>query len=99
MTRILALCLLCSLTAAQSTFSFDVNNLRDIWNSPKLKASLKDRFPNHDFDQMEASERIVGGSVARLGQFPHYVMLITDDIYLCGGSIIQTNWVMTVSVL
>lgn len=46
--------------------------------------------------------RIVGGSVARAGQFPHTVALILHLVQsrssFCGGSIIHQNFVLTVSV-
>lgn len=51
---------------------------------------------------MERNMRIIGGLVARVGQFPHAVALV---LYLqeskssfCGGSIIHPNFVLTVSV-
>lgn len=45
--------------------------------------------------------RIVGGSVARVGQFPHAVALILhltrSRSSFCGGSIIHPSYVLTVS--
>lgn len=45
------------------------------------------------------SSRIVGGEPASMGQFPHQVALFLLDpmgnTYLCGGSIIDKNWVIT----
>lgn len=45
--------------------------------------------------------RIAGGANANLGQFPHQALLLTRDSlgddYICGGSIISHNWILTVS--
>lgn len=45
--------------------------------------------------------RIAGGVNALLGQFPHQALLLTRDTlgddYICGGSIISHNWILTVS--
>lgn len=45
------------------------------------------------------SSRIVGGETASMGQFPHQVGLFLIDYsqrtYLCGGSIINENWILT----
>lgn len=45
--------------------------------------------------------RIAGGVNANLGQFPHQALLMTRDTlgddYICGGSIISHNWILTVS--
>ncbi|XP_049851880.1 brachyurin-like isoform X1 [Schistocerca gregaria] len=43
----------------------------------------------------DAGGRIIGGSSASLGQFPHQASIIMDDSYLCGGSLISTSAVLT----
>nr|DAA64580.1 TPA_exp: chymotrypsin 5 [Locusta migratoria] len=50
--------------------------------------------PGHPESQ-EAGGRIVGGSAASRGQFPHQAAVIMDDSYLCGGSLISTSVVLT----
>ena len=44
-------------------------------------------------------ERIVGGEVAELGQFPYQVGIYlfdpNDKTYICGGSIINEEWILT----
>jgi len=40
-------------------------------------------------------EQIVGGVDAALGQFPWQAYIYIDGIYLCGGSLILANWIMT----
>ncbi|CAB3382533.1 Hypothetical predicted protein [Cloeon dipterum] len=40
-------------------------------------------------------KQIVGGSLASLGQFPWQALIYIDNTYLCGGSLILANWVLT----
>ncbi|XP_013110302.1 serine protease SP24D [Stomoxys calcitrans] len=39
--------------------------------------------------------RIVGGSFAKLGQFPYQVALLYNNEHLCGGSIISKEYIIT----
>lgn len=41
--------------------------------------------------------RIVGGEVVKIEEAPFIVYITYDDRALCGGSIISTNWILTVS--
>merc|ERR1712170_283209 len=41
------------------------------------------------------SGRIVGGSEVTSHSVPHQVGLFIDDMYFCGGSIIDGNWILT----
>lgn len=53
--------------------------------------------------QIDRNLRIVGGSTARIGQFPHaaaLVLFLTQSrSSFCGGSIIHPNFVLSVSVI
>jgi secreted trypsin-like serine protease len=40
-------------------------------------------------------KQIVGGASATRGQFPWQVSLHSDNAWLCGGSLILNNWVLT----
>ncbi|MCA9981779.1 MAG: serine protease, partial [Anaerolineales bacterium] len=40
-------------------------------------------------------QRIVGGQNATPGEWPWQAYLIIDDQYMCGGSLIHPNWVLT----
>jgi secreted trypsin-like serine protease len=40
-------------------------------------------------------KQIVGGALASRGQFPWQVSIHIDNAYLCGGSLIRNNWVIT----
>lgn len=46
-----------------------------------------------------AQERIVGGDLAELGQFPYQVAIYFIDkdkkTFICGGSIVNEEWVLT----
>jgi len=40
-------------------------------------------------------ERIVGGSQATKGEFPHIVQIKRSNSQYCGGSIVNANWIVT----
>lgn len=45
-----------------------------------------------------SDERIVGGQLAKSGQFPYQAALIMSDrkkSWFCGGSIISDRWILT----
>lgn len=56
---------------------------------------------NSERVEVERSMKIFGGSVARVGQFPHAAALILhlteSRSSFCGGSIINANFILTVS--
>lgn len=42
--------------------------------------------------------RIIGGEVARSGQFPFAAAIYTttvDGTYFCGGTLLNTQWILT----
>lgn len=41
------------------------------------------------------SGHIIGGTDATRGQFPWQAAMILDRVYLCGGSLITTSWILT----
>lgn len=41
------------------------------------------------------SGHIVGGAVATRGQFPWQAVVSADNAYLCGGSLIAPQWILT----
>jgi secreted trypsin-like serine protease len=43
----------------------------------------------------KTSSQIIGGAAAVQKQFPWQILLIVDRSWLCGGSLIIANWVMT----
>lgn len=110
MEFIITFSLLSTLVRGQDLHPFDINmeDIKSIWESPELQPALekiKLAFPDvEDFDDSEDSHdsddvpqsRIAGGQIALPGQFPHYVMVYLDSAYLCGGSLLLANWVLTV---
>ncbi|XP_055611887.1 serine protease SP24D-like [Uranotaenia lowii] len=42
-----------------------------------------------------SGRRIVGGSFAEKNQFPHQIALFYDGRFRCGGSIIDSQWILT----
>lgn len=40
-------------------------------------------------------DQIVGGKKATRGQFPWQTLLTLDGSYMCGGSLISPNWILT----
>lgn len=70
--------------------------------APRYQDVLKGIFPDPSVSpKMNRGGRIAGGEVAKLGQFLHQALLLTRDVYgddyVCGGSIISHNWILTVS--
>jgi secreted trypsin-like serine protease len=41
------------------------------------------------------NKQIIGGENATLGQFPWQAVMTIDDAWMCGGSLILSNWVLT----
>lgn len=68
-------------------------------DAPRYKEILSQIIPPSVF--AGRTGRIAGGANANLGQFPHQALLLTRDTlgddYICGGSIISHNWILTVS--
>ena len=44
---------------------------------------------------VKLSERIVGGSAVSEGDIPWQIMLLQNDAFSCGGSIISEKWILT----
>ncbi|KAL5283596.1 hypothetical protein ACFFRR_006073 [Megaselia abdita] len=48
---------------------------------------------------VKATERIVGGEKAELGQFPYQVAIYfidkANNTFICGGSIVNEEWILT----
>lgn len=44
---------------------------------------------------MNSNSRIVGGKFAEENQFPHHASITYDEIFICGGSIISSTFILT----
>jgi secreted trypsin-like serine protease len=45
----------------------------------------------------EQDQRITNGLTAVRGQFPWQVAIVFDNTFLCGGSLISSEWVLSVA--
>lgn len=105
MKLILVLALLSSVVLAQvpQPLEFNWRDLKDIWERPGLQPAVQNFKSRYGINKKPTTttnsiERIVGGSYARLGQFPFSVLVVIDNAWWCGGSILNANWVLTVSI-
>ncbi|XP_059473886.1 brachyurin-like [Neocloeon triangulifer] len=64
-------------------------------DDPKADPIVQPIVAGTAFSLSGISKEIVGGSLATLGQFPWQTLLFIDNTWLCGGSLILSQWVMT----
>jgi secreted trypsin-like serine protease len=88
--------LLLSVALAQvlQPLDFDHTKLRNIWESPELQPALKNLSPKLAAE-VSRGGRILNGTRASAGQFPYHVLLVIDNSWWCGGSLIKSNWILT----
>lgn len=99
MKLIIVLTFLCAAALAQVPHKLNVKNLKDIWESPRLqtaRTNIESRLSKTVGRNRNSTERVVGGSIAAEGQFPFHVFTVIDDQWICGGSLINADWVLTV---
>lgn len=76
-------------------------NAKSISEHPKMQEFYKRNMKSMENSNIQPF--IVGGANATLGQIPHQVLIFINmpngDVYLCGGVLIQREWVLTVSAL
>lgn len=81
-------------------FDFNIKDTKSIWESPELQQAVEEIKSSLKIPEEENIEpvqsRIIGGYFALPGQFPHHVLLNLDSVYICGGSLLNANWVLTV---
>lgn len=74
--------------------------LKSPLDTPHYHDIMKKMFPTVT-ERNHRSGRIAGGDFATLGQFPFQALLMNEnslgDSFLCGGSLISPNWILTVS--
>lgn len=81
-------------------FSDEHKGAKPVNEHPRLKNLFNGLKPNST--GLKRGERVLNGIPASLGQFPHQALLYMFDPkvngwYLCGGSFIRYNFVLTVS--
>ncbi|KAG8233806.1 hypothetical protein J437_LFUL008026 [Ladona fulva] len=62
---------------------------------PNYKKGLKPQPASAGRHTGHVNSRIVGGEIATHGQFPWQVLISMDNSYVCGGSLIASNWILT----
>ncbi|CAO1432879.1 unnamed protein product [Diamesa tonsa] len=92
---IVALC-----AVAQAQVENEWTKVESPLESPKYREILSKMFPNaNNVNKYMRGSRITGGQAATLGQFPYQALLLLKDgagnSYVCGGSIISHNWILT----
>jgi hypothetical protein len=101
--KVLAIFSLFLVTVTASFPSPDFENAIDAIERPKYKQALQNMFPNVNYEAAVSSKKskIINGEISRLGDFPYQVLqyMTADNIawYTCGGALIRTEWVLTVS--
>ncbi|CAB3376413.1 Hypothetical predicted protein [Cloeon dipterum] len=84
---------------AHTTENYTEEQLSQIENqvAPKGDGNAKDVVQPAGAGKVQPtiSSQIVGGEAASLGQFPWQANIIINDAYICGGSLITSNFVLT----
>ncbi|KAL7018269.1 hypothetical protein ACKWTF_010697 [Chironomus riparius] len=74
-------------------------NAKPLSEHPKYKELWQRLYPN--ILETEKDPFIIGGSPAAPGDIPHFALMFIifpqDIVYICGGSIINPKWVLTVT--
>lgn len=75
-------------------------------DSPRYQLIMSKLFPPNAVERTfppNRGGRIIGGELAKPGQFVYQALLLNidslGDTYVCGGSIISHNWILTVSLI
>lgn len=86
---------LCALAAAHPSGGW--SKVKSPMEHPRYQKMLSQlyRKANLEHDVFRGG-RIVGGQEAAAGQFPYQIYGYFDDYWLCGGSIIAPQWILTV---
>lgn len=82
-------------------FNDEVKDAKPVEEFPDYKEVINKRYP--DRPSVRKGGRILNGFPATFGQFPHQALLNMYDPatgwYICGGSFIRYNFVLTVCVI
>lgn len=98
--RIILAILLVGTASGQVLINDEWKQVKSPLDSPRYYEIMKGIFPTISGRVMRGG-RIAGGEFAKLGQFVHQALLLNidsvGDSYICGGSIISHNWILTVN--
>jgi len=87
-----------ALARVPTPFDFNLSDIKDIWESPRLAPALRNitaRLGVNENSENLKGRKIVGGNFAATGQFPFHVLTIIDQAWWCGGSVIAPYFVLT----
>lgn len=83
------------------SFENEHRHAKPIEEHPDLKEVLNQFYPDNE-SNIRKGGRILNGIPATLGQFPYQALLYmnnpTTGWYICGGSFIKYNFVITVNI-
>jgi hypothetical protein len=102
MKLILVIPAILCLASAEIFNGNDWKQVKSPLDSPRYHEIFNKLFPvyNTVASKINRGGRIAGGELARIGQFVHQALLLTVDTngdnFICGGSIITHNWILTV---
>jgi hypothetical protein len=71
------------------------------WENPRISDFVQ-KLDFGAFDGIGRAGKIIGGNPAKFKQFPHQALLFMNQgsaWYLCGGSFVRYNWILTVSFI
>lgn len=73
-------------------------NAQPVMQHPRYKDTIQKLFPTFSAQR----KRVFGGQEASLGQFPFQSLVymfdpVINGWYMCGGSFVTPNWVLSVS--
>lgn len=66
-----------------------------LWSCLLLLGTSQILAQDNDTDTYAPSPRIVGGTRAQTGQFPHQISLRRRGSHTCGGSILSSTYILT----
>ncbi|KAG5668684.1 hypothetical protein PVAND_016613 [Polypedilum vanderplanki] len=100
--KILIFVTLISLASCWVNLPDEAKTAKSMDEHPTIQKILREKNPelfNENGEIIKKTPFIIGGSNATFGQFPHQALLFTyvseTSVYLCGGSLIRYNWVLT----
>ena len=99
MKAIIFLCLtVIALVSCSYPLKEEHRNAQPVMQHPRYRDTIQKLFPASSGQR----KRVFGGEEASLGQFPFQSLLFMFDPnvngwYMCGGSFVTPNWVLSVS--
>lgn len=83
-------------------FNSEFKNAKSAIENPRINDIIKKLYGEDDKIGNGRGGRIVLGIPANWGEFPHQTLQFmqeanSNNIFMCGGSFVRYNWVLTVS--